>query len=135
MGTFTEFFRAATGYFPFRFQVRFAEEADLPTLVDIPTGCGKTAITILGWLWRRRFRSETRATTPRRPGVLSVDARARGTDVHAKRSARWIGLGYWLARPSGARRTMTDDRTLTGRYILERTLLIKIDKSGHRCII
>ncbi len=24
-------------------------------LVDVPTGLGKTAMAVLGWLWRRRF--------------------------------------------------------------------------------
>lgn len=38
-----------------------------PALVDVPTGLGKTAMAVLGWLWRRRFASDTvRRATPRR---------------------------------------------------------------------
>lgn len=56
MHTFTEFFVRATGIAggPFAFQRAFAESENLPQLIDIPTGCGKTAMAILGWLWRRR---------------------------------------------------------------------------------
>ncbi|MCP9448558.1 MAG: hypothetical protein NNA21_00650 [Nitrospira sp.] len=37
-------------------------------LVYVPTGLGKTAMVVLGWLWRRRFHpnEEIRKTTPRR---------------------------------------------------------------------
>jgi CRISPR-associated endonuclease/helicase Cas3 len=51
--SFSEFFRAATGGFdPYPFQQRFAEADKLPHLVRAPTGSGKTATAILGWLWR-----------------------------------------------------------------------------------
>lgn len=69
MKPFVDFFKAATGHTPFRFQETFAgaEPGELPQLVSIPTGCGKTAMAVLGWLWRRRFAAEgVRATTPRR---------------------------------------------------------------------
>lgn len=63
---FDGFFERATGNQPFPFQRDFACEA-LSALVDIPTGLGKTAMTVLGWLWRRRFASDTvRRATPRR---------------------------------------------------------------------
>ena len=62
------YFRAAgSDNKPFDFQRRFAEDDDLPGLVNVPTGCGKTAMAILGWLWRRRFADRTtRDSTPRR---------------------------------------------------------------------
>lgn len=60
---FEKFFETATGYKPFAFQEKFAHE--LPALVCIPTGLGKTAMAVLGWLWRRRS-NEFRAKTPRR---------------------------------------------------------------------
>lgn len=55
MPDFEEWFHRATGEKPFPYQQRFAEGSELPQLVDVPTGCGKTAMAILGWLWRRRF--------------------------------------------------------------------------------
>lgn len=64
---FGEFFRVATGRPPFPFQRRFAEEAELPQLVCAPTGAGKTAMAIVGWLWRR-FHADAaiQSATPRR---------------------------------------------------------------------
>lgn len=73
--SFDGFFRKATkdkkspsGYDPYPFQKRFATSEELPELIDIPTGMGKTDAVILGWLWRRRFdpREEIRNQTPRR---------------------------------------------------------------------
>jgi CRISPR-associated endonuclease/helicase Cas3 len=64
---FVRWFRQATGNEPYPFQIRFACEPTLPALVDVPTGMGKTAMAVLGWLWRRRFAEEkTRKATPRR---------------------------------------------------------------------
>src|ERR1041384_2711367 len=66
--TFVSFFSAATDTEPFPYQIRFATEAELPDLVEAPTGAGKTATAVLGWLWRRRHHPDTgiRANTPRR---------------------------------------------------------------------
>lgn len=62
--TFTELFRQATGNpTPFPYQVRFAEADEPPELVHAPTGAGKTATTVLGWLWRYLFAGKP---TPRR---------------------------------------------------------------------
>jgi|GEM_PF-5040494 len=71
---FREFFRTATyddsspeGHKPYPFQTRLATVKELPELIDIPTGLGKTDAVVLAWLWRRRFAGEeTRAATPRR---------------------------------------------------------------------
>lgn len=64
---FAQWFQQATGYKPYPFQVRFACEPTLPELVDVPTGMGKTAMAVLGWLWRRRFAEEkVKRATPRR---------------------------------------------------------------------
>jgi CRISPR-associated endonuclease/helicase Cas3 len=61
---FTDLFRKATGNpNPFPYQHRFAEAGELPELVHAPTGAGKTATAILGWLWRLLF---ARKPTPRR---------------------------------------------------------------------
>lgn len=47
---FVPWFRQATGKEPFPFQIRFACEASMPELVDVPTGMRKTAMAVLGWL-------------------------------------------------------------------------------------
>ena len=72
--TFAEFFRKATtsstepqGRTPYPYQTAFAEGDSLPELLNVPTGVGKTAAAILGWLYRRReAASQMRDTTPRR---------------------------------------------------------------------
>ncbi len=66
--TFEDFFRSASGQDrrPYPFQRRFAEAETLPTL-RIPTGLGKTATVILGWLYRLGIAGEeTRKATPPR---------------------------------------------------------------------
>jgi len=64
---FEEYFQKATGYSPFPYQVRLAKSERLPDVINIPTGCGKTAAVILAWLWRRRFAEDkVRKETPRR---------------------------------------------------------------------
>jgi CRISPR-associated endonuclease/helicase Cas3 len=55
MPGFDEWFIEATGNKPFPYQQRFAETEELPQLVDVPTGCGKTAAIVLGWLWWRQW--------------------------------------------------------------------------------
>lgn len=66
--TFQDFFARASGDPPFPYQRVFAEGATLPDLLVAPTGAGKTATVVLGWLWRRRFHPDptVRAGTPRR---------------------------------------------------------------------
>lgn len=62
------FERATDGKKPFPFQTRMALHGDrVPSLINIPTGCGKTEAVVLAWLWRRRFAPpEVREQTPRR---------------------------------------------------------------------
>lgn len=63
--SFARLFNKATGDGPFAFQRRFAKE--IPSLVCIPTGLGKTAMVVIGWLWRRFGASnDIRLHTPRR---------------------------------------------------------------------
>jgi len=65
--TFEEFFKEATERAPFPYQVDLATSRQLPDLLQAPTGAGKTAAAVLGWLWRRRFAEEpVRSATPRR---------------------------------------------------------------------
>jgi len=68
--TFDEFFKSATGLEggPYPFQTEFAQaEKNLCQLVYVPTGLGKTAMAILGWMWRRfKAPQEIQKATPRR---------------------------------------------------------------------
>lgn len=65
---YSDFVRRATGdprHAPYEYQHRLAAEG-LPDLLSVPTGCGKTAAVVLGWLFRRRFHPDetVRAATP-----------------------------------------------------------------------
>lgn len=52
--TFENFFETAFGTGkPFDYQVRFATDEFLPQLLGAPTGAGKTASVLAGWMWRR----------------------------------------------------------------------------------
>ena len=65
--SFEDFFRAATGCSPFLFQREFALAPSLAELVLVPTGLGKTAMAVVGWLWRSFVgHEELKADTPRR---------------------------------------------------------------------
>lgn len=66
--TFTEFFATATGEAPFPYQKRLAHAPNLPALIDVPTGAGKTFAIALAWAWRRLAHPDPalRAATPRR---------------------------------------------------------------------
>ena len=68
--TFKKFFSTAAGQRdiePWPWQERIAVEG-LPDLLDVPTGTGKTAGMVLGWLYRRTAHPDTavRESTPRR---------------------------------------------------------------------
>ncbi len=62
-----DLYRKATGNPAFPYQGAFATAASLPDVLCVPTGAGKTATVVLGWLWRRRFADVAlRDRTPRR---------------------------------------------------------------------
>lgn len=64
---FESFFKKATGFTPFPYQKKMGEEHGQVKLLKIPTGAGKTASTVLSWVWKRRYSSnEVRCKTPRR---------------------------------------------------------------------
>jgi CRISPR-associated endonuclease/helicase Cas3 len=60
---FDKFFYKAAQNCPFPFQKRLAEEPELPDLLQVPTGTGKTAAAVLAWVWRRQKHP---SETPRR---------------------------------------------------------------------
>ena len=64
---FNLFFQRATGHLPYPYQRSLATAEELPSVLSIPTGLGKTAAMTLAWLWRRRYGSpEIARATPRR---------------------------------------------------------------------
>lgn len=67
--TFNDFFNQATSEAAaYHYQEHLASVGlTVSRLLKVPTGLGKTAAAILGWIWRRRFASaEVRKGTPRR---------------------------------------------------------------------
>ena len=48
------FFEKATGFAPYPYQCRLATQKAMPTLLDIPTGLGKTLAVLMAWLWKCR---------------------------------------------------------------------------------
>ena len=50
---YEEFFKQAFCKPPFAYQHRVATETEMPTLINAPTGAGKTAAILGAWLWRR----------------------------------------------------------------------------------
>ena len=66
---YDEFFTQATGFSkPYDYQRQLALANELPNVLSIPTGIGKTAAIILAWLFRRFFHPDVkvREATPRR---------------------------------------------------------------------
>lgn len=59
-------FTATDGYSPHGYQERLADE-ELPDVLRVPTGTGKTLAAVLPWLYRRHYHpdAEVRASTPR----------------------------------------------------------------------
>ena len=53
MAVFSEMFKVATGYCPYPYQTKFTTLQELPAMLLVPTGCGKRAAIVLGWLRRR----------------------------------------------------------------------------------
>ena len=66
MDEFDKFFHDAVGKHPYAYQKDLALRPKIPSILRIPTGCGKTAAAVLAWLWRRQPQQATREDTPRR---------------------------------------------------------------------
>jgi CRISPR-associated endonuclease/helicase Cas3 len=85
--SFAQFFRTATaGQDPYPYQERFADAPQLPHLLRAPTGAGKTATAVLGWLWRW---VSQRPDTPRRL-VYCLPMRVL-VEQSAREAKKWIG--------------------------------------------
>ena len=107
------FFRRATGEEkPFPYQIEMAMSAEIPQLLNAPTGAGKTAGAILGWLWRRtRAQDKVRKATPRRLiYCLPMRVLVEQTRSCAERWLRNLGL----ARDVGLHVLMGGEETETG---------------------
>lgn len=66
MQSYSSWFQEVTGFAPYPYQERLAH-GELPGVLEVPTGLGKTAAVSLAWLWRRRLADdEVRRRTPRR---------------------------------------------------------------------
>ena len=84
-----ELYQSALGHPPYDYQQRLAEASALADLLTVPTGAGKTAAVVLGWLWRRRFApAGLRLGTPRRL-VYCLPTRALVSQTTAA-CASWI---------------------------------------------
>jgi CRISPR-associated endonuclease/helicase Cas3 len=113
---FPTFFESATGFGPFPYQVQAACDDTLPSFIIVPTGSGKTATVVLGWLWRLICaNSRTRDSTPRRL-VYCLPMRSL-VDQTCREVKKWLGSlglssrigvqvlmggedqGDWYARP------------------------------------
>jgi CRISPR-associated endonuclease/helicase Cas3 len=89
--SFNEFFRTATGGCgPYPYQQRFAEADPLPHLLRAPTGAGKTAAAVLGWLWR--WRSQKPGTPRRLVYCLPMRVLVEQSERAAKEWIKNLGL-------------------------------------------
>ena len=87
---FDTFFKLATGNPPYPYQTCFAKGERLPDLLSVPTGVGKTATAVLGWLYRRRFAEKPDCrSTPRRI-VYCLPMRTL-VEQTQKSAESWIG--------------------------------------------
>lgn len=83
--TFFDFFHRATGFRPYPYQERLAENLAMPRLLNVPTGVGKTAAVILSWVYRRLYHPDE---TPRRLAYC-LPMRTLVEQTH-EATTRWI---------------------------------------------
>jgi CRISPR-associated endonuclease/helicase Cas3 len=80
--TFEQFFQRATGTAPYAYQRTFAGVPILPDLLEAPTGAGKTATAVLGWLWRRRHGTDAQRREAGRRLIFCLPMRTLVTQTH-----------------------------------------------------
>jgi CRISPR-associated endonuclease/helicase Cas3 len=95
MTSFDELFQTCTGTAPYEFQRAFANAPVLPDLLEAPTGSGKTATALLGWLWRRKFGSAAQRAEAGRRLVYCLPMRTlvEQTERCARRWRERLGMG------------------------------------------
>jgi len=49
---YSEFFKKATSFAPYPYQINIAENNDFPQVIEVPTGTGKTSSIIIAWIWK-----------------------------------------------------------------------------------
>jgi hypothetical protein len=49
--TYSEFFKRATSFDPYPYQINIAENKDFPQVLEVPTGTGTTSIIEILWLY------------------------------------------------------------------------------------
>lgn len=60
ISSYEDFFRITFGNEPFAYQKELADEnIDFPSLLNAPTGAGKTNAVLGAWLWRRLYKPES----------------------------------------------------------------------------
>ncbi len=84
----------ANGRCPYPFQARLATAEAFPSVLAIPTGLGKTAAAVLGWIYRRRFSKLHRDKTPRRL-VYCLPMRTLVEQTHREVQTWLKRLGMW----------------------------------------
>jgi len=81
---FSKWFNSVTGDPPFPYQERLATAPNLPDILNVPTGAGKTAAAMLSWVWRRcEADKPVRKETPRRL-VYCLPMRTLVEQTHAE---------------------------------------------------
>lgn len=50
--TYSEFFKRATSFDPYPYQINIAENKDFPQVLEVPTGTGKTSSIVIAWIWK-----------------------------------------------------------------------------------
>ncbi|MEW6047062.1 MAG: DEAD/DEAH box helicase, partial [Bacillota bacterium] len=100
---FRAFFKDATGHEHFPYQWRLASSEPFPSLLDAPTGAGKTAAAVLAWVWRRRFAADSiRTRTPRRL-IYCLPMRVLVEQTY-RNAKQWLkNLDLWAEKPGDSR--------------------------------
>lgn len=93
-GRYADFFRQVFGegkFDPFDYQRELAEAEHLHSLINVPTGSGKTKAVLGAWLWRRLTRPQTvgRRLIYCLPMRTLVEQTKRITDEALQRLAGW----------------------------------------------
>ena len=91
--TYDEFFTRATGRTAFPYQRALALADRFPEALCAPTGSGKTAAVVLGWLYRRRLASDAeRRATPRRLVICLGSLRIGRDGKEPRLASRMVGV-------------------------------------------